>query len=204
MIIIKPLTIMAAKPTPPTPPTPSIPSVTIGNQIWMSENLHVNDGGEGILIIDETNTPVSQWDEINYYDYGIQYYYTLDAANRIIASIGDGWRLPNNNDITTLNNYIVECSKLKSTFGWYEHWDGTNDYGFNGLPTGMYSGNTNDLLTKECDWWLSDSRQFISWIYQKYARILLSGTSISPSEVRVDSGSSTTYYLPVRLIKDVT
>jgi len=52
-------------------------SVKIGNQVWMQENLAIDDGDEGI-----TYNP----------DNG-QYYYTWDAAMRVAESI-PGWHLP--------------------------------------------------------------------------------------------------------------
>ena len=52
-------------------------TVTLGNQVWMSENLSVDDGGEGITYNPEN----------------MQYYYTWDAAMRVAKSI-PGWHLP--------------------------------------------------------------------------------------------------------------
>ena len=52
-------------------------TVTIGNQVWMQENLAVSDGGEGIYYNNKNG----------------QYYYTWDAAMRIAKSI-PGWHLP--------------------------------------------------------------------------------------------------------------
>ena len=52
-------------------------TMLIGNQVWMQENLAINDGGDGI-----TYNP----------DNG-QYYYTWDAAMRVAKSI-PGWHLP--------------------------------------------------------------------------------------------------------------
>lgn len=52
-------------------------TVTIGNQVWMAENLNVVDGGNGIYRNPETD----------------EYYYTWDAAMRVAKSI-PGWHLP--------------------------------------------------------------------------------------------------------------
>ena len=55
----------------------AFPSVKIGDQTWMSENLAIDDGGEGI-----------------YYNHNNkEYYYTWDAAVRIAGAI-PGWHLP--------------------------------------------------------------------------------------------------------------
>lgn len=52
-------------------------TVTIGNQVWMAENLAIDDGGEGIYHNPDNN----------------EYYYTWDAAMRIANSI-PGWHVP--------------------------------------------------------------------------------------------------------------
>ena len=49
----------------------------IGRQAWMSENLAIDDGGEGIYYNEKNG----------------QYYYTWDAALRVAKSI-PGWHLP--------------------------------------------------------------------------------------------------------------
>ena len=46
----------------------------IGRQAWMSENLAIDDGGEGIYYNEKNG----------------QYYYTWDAAIRVAKSIPDG------------------------------------------------------------------------------------------------------------------
>lgn len=52
-------------------------TMLIGNQVWMQENLAIDDGGEGIYYNKKNG----------------QYYYTWDAAMRIAKSI-PGWHLP--------------------------------------------------------------------------------------------------------------
>lgn len=52
-------------------------SIKIGNQIWMSKNLTIDDGGSGIV----------------YNKNNGEYYYTWDAAKRIACNLS-GWHLP--------------------------------------------------------------------------------------------------------------
>lgn len=52
-------------------------TVTIGNHVWMAENLAIDDGGEGITYNDDNG----------------EYYYTWEAAMRVAKSI-QGWHLP--------------------------------------------------------------------------------------------------------------
>lgn len=53
-------------------------TVTIGDQVWMAENLAVDDGGDGIYVANDGTT-----------------YYSHDAAIRI-AENTPGWHLPTN------------------------------------------------------------------------------------------------------------
>lgn len=127
-------------PEPPIPP--SFDEVTIGSQTWMSKNLAVDDGGEGIKTYDFTNDPVLS-------SLGIQYYYTKEAAQRVASSI-EGWHLPYTAEWRTLINYVGQPqagTKLKSTFGWYNNGNGTDDYGFNALPVGNYFRTYSTELT---------------------------------------------------------
>lgn len=68
-------------------------TVKIGDQVWMAENLDIDDGGEGITNI------------------GGKCYYTWEAAKRISSTI-PGWHLP------TELNFVELCFSLggKSKF----------------------------------------------------------------------------------------
>ena len=122
-------------PTPPTPPVPSFDEVTIGTQTWTSKNLDIDDGGEGIIVINNVL--------INNVDIGPQYYYTWDAAYRISNTIS-GWHLPSKSEIETLVTAVggrQSCTKLKSTYGWESGKEGTDDYGFKAFGSGNIYNN---------------------------------------------------------------
>ena len=122
-------------PTPPTPPGPSFDEVTIGTQTWTSKNLDIDDGGEGIIVINNVL--------INNVDIGPQYYYTWDAAYRISNTIS-GWHLPSKSEIETLVTAVggrPSCTKLKSTYGWESGKEGTDDYGFKAFGSGNIYNN---------------------------------------------------------------
>lgn len=60
-------------------------TVKIDNQVWMAENLAIDDGGEGILYNEQTGHT----------------YYSYDAACRIVKTL-PGWRLPTREDLENL------------------------------------------------------------------------------------------------------
>lgn len=138
-------------PTPPTPPGPSFDEVTIGTQTWTSKNLDIDDGGEGIIVINNVL--------INNVDIGPQYYYTWDAAYRISNTIS-GWHLPSKSEIETLVTAVggrQSCTKLKSTYGWKSGNEGTDDYGFKAFGSGNIYNNAVSNKGSHFYIWESDT-----------------------------------------------
>lgn len=138
-------------PTPPTPPVPSFDEVTIGTQTWTSKNLDIDDGGEGIIVINNVL--------INNVDIGPQYYYTWDAAYRISNTIS-GWHLPSKSEIETLVTAVggrQSCTKLKSTYGWESGKEGTDDYGFKAFGSGNIYNNAVSNKGSHFYIWESDT-----------------------------------------------
>lgn len=133
-------------------PGPSFRTVVIDSggvyptREWMAENLAIDDGGEGITAV---NVGV-----VAGYDYGIQYFYTWDAAQRIAASLGNGWRVPTVNDFSNLASataFITGTSyqdygyQLKSTSGWNNSANGIDSVGMGINAAGSASGlNSGD------------------------------------------------------------
>jgi uncharacterized protein (TIGR02145 family) len=128
-------------------------TVTIGNQVWMTKNLDVSKFRNGDLI-PEVKTS-EEWEAYfeeekpawRYYDndpkngekYGKLYNWYAVSDPRGLAP--EGWRVPSNNEWTTLINYLSEDNggiKMKSTSGWKDNGNGTNSTGFSGLPGGYY------------------------------------------------------------------
>ena len=127
--------------------------VTIGKQVWMTENLNVDKFHNGDPI------PHAKTDEewIKAFENGepAWCYYDNDPANgekygklynwyavndpRGLAP--KGWHIPNDEEWTTLTNHLGENAgtKMKSTGGWNEGGNGTNESGFSGLPGGSIS-----------------------------------------------------------------
>jgi len=139
-------------------------TIKIGNQCWLKENLrylpevspssigseinpyHYVIGYEGSSVSEAKST-------INYANYGVLYNYP--AAKK---GCPDGWHLPKDSDWEALANFVrtdnggyirdgeywFEVGKhLKASYGWPVG-NGTDDYGFSGLPGGSYYWDGNN------------------------------------------------------------
>jgi uncharacterized protein (TIGR02145 family) len=125
--------------------------VKIGNQVWMSKNLNVGDGGVGIYFNKDNG----------------EYYYTWGAAKRIVDNI-PGWHLPSREEwdelVKTIGN---DASNLRA-----KTWEGTDKYGFSAVPAGYWHGgfdNANDYAA----FWTSELDGSYVWY-----RYIDTGTSV--------------------------
>ena len=139
--------------------------VTIGNQVWMAENLaylpsvnHVADGSEDaagsyyyVYGYDGTNVTTAKATS-NYSTYGVLYNWTAAMAGTASSTANPsgvqgvcptGWHLPSDAEWTELTDYLggesVAGGKLKETGT--THWESpntsaTNETGFTALPGG--------------------------------------------------------------------
>ncbi len=110
--------------------------VTIGTQTWFAENMNY-----------ETD---DSWFYENSTSNGEKYgrLYNQETAK---VACPDGWHLPSKSEWTTLINYLggeddtALVAKLKSTEGWDDDYNGTNESGFNALPGGAYFYNDGSI-----------------------------------------------------------
>ena len=91
-------------------------TVLIGNQHWMAENL---------------NRDVGQYR--SYLSDGVRYYHWSPANEACPV----GWHLPDTTEWRTLLNYAGR-NALKSTTGWSNNGNGTDEYGFSAYPDGSF------------------------------------------------------------------
>ena len=150
------------------------PVVGIGTQVWMAENLKTTMYRNGVSIgttipynkeISGEIAPAYQWayagNESNVATYGRLYTWYAVMDSRNICPMG--WHLPNDNDWTTLTNYLggvnIAGGKLKEagTIHWTTPNAGaTNETGFTALPGGLRSYNgAFTFIGSQGFWWSS-------------------------------------------------
>jgi len=150
--------------------------VTIGGKTWMAENLNFaakgskcyGEGGVVVVDVDEEGNPINPTKlsnaevQANCAKYGRLY--DWETANKACPS---GFHLATDDEWTALENAVVGRSmmrggerytdagtKLKSTAGWNEDGNGTNDFGWSALPGGYgSSGGSFGSAGNYGDWW---------------------------------------------------
>ena len=153
-------------------------TVKIGNQWWMVENLKTTHEADGTAIPLVTDN--NEWANLGDNDTDKAYCYYNNSTDSLVKygalytyaaakdACPDGWHLPSDAEWTELVNYIandghsdIEGIALKSTTGWYNNSNGTDNYGFSALPGGLrrcYNG-AFDLVGKYGYWWSSTEYQ---------------------------------------------
>jgi uncharacterized protein (TIGR02145 family) len=127
---------------------------TIGNQVWMTENLNVSTFRNGDPI-PEAKTK-EEWQKAGEEKKPVWCYYRFDpenakkvggkfynwyAVNDARGLAPAGWHIPSDAEwsilIKTLGGDQVAGLKIKNTSGWAENRNGTNESGFSALPGGF-------------------------------------------------------------------
>ncbi|MBU3715077.1 MAG: hypothetical protein FGM46_09040 [Ferruginibacter sp.] len=147
-------------------------TVTIGKQVWMSENLNVDKFRNGD-VIPEAKTD-EEWKKAGeegkpawcYYDNdpknGAKYgkLYNWYAVNDPRGLAPKGWHIPSDDEWTILTNFLggakVAGDKMKSKTDWKGGGNGTNSSGFSGLPGGnRFSNGPFKNISYFGVWWSS-------------------------------------------------
>ena len=134
----------------------SYQTVIIGNQEWMAENLRTTKYADGTAIPNVNdgnqwgNLDTGAWcnyenSSLNGATYGKLYnWYAVDDSRNVCPT---GWHVPTDAEWTVLTDYLaanghflMEGRALKATSGWNGlGGNGTDDYGWLGLPGGNRS-----------------------------------------------------------------
>lgn len=156
-------------------------TITVGNQIWMLENLKTTTYNDGTPITQyESNIHGNNWcptgsmfigegfyqwadnifDTLPFDYYGVMYNHFAIESGMLAP---EGWRIPTTQDFIELENYLsnngqagTEATALKSSTGWIANYNGTDNFGFRGLPNGFVTSGGNYLQTAQCTWATSD------------------------------------------------
>ena len=184
-------------------------SVIIGTQEWMSENLRTTKYSDGTVIPNVTSN--SDWESLSTgawcnYDnsstndatYGKLYNWYAVNTSKLCPT---GWHVPTDAEWTVLTDYLTanghngtEGTALKSTSGWNSGGNGTDDYGFLGLPGGLRPSDGGFYLVGFRGYWWSSSQRNTNDAWTRYAY----SANYSVSRSITDKG----YGFSVRCLRD--
>ena len=130
-------------------------TVTIGGVTWLAENLDYKFSGCGIGVSGTPSTPNAWYynnDEATYGIDGVRKcgllynWYAVKLLNDNRSDLIPGWHVPTKDEWTALATAVggtsVAGTRLKAAnIDWATSWGGTDDYGFEALPAGRYSGS---------------------------------------------------------------
>jgi uncharacterized protein (TIGR02145 family) len=138
-------------------------AVQIGNQCWMAENLNYDQDSYGNdWCYDNNSSNCDTYGRL--YDWAAVMQGASSSNSNPSGVQGvcpDGWHVPSDEEWTELKNYVSNDghsgsvgTALKSTSGWNDNGNGTDDYGFSVLPGGHRKENGDfDLIGYSGYWW---------------------------------------------------
>lgn len=167
-------------------------AVTIGKQVWMTENLRTTMFNDSSVITNVTGNniwatttgPAYSWfdNDTAYRDlYGGFYNYFAVESGKLCP---DGWHVPSNDEFKALEKSLGmtqagadslgwrgtdQGKKMKSRTGWNYNGNGTNSSGFSGLAGGYRyggDGSFNDLGAVSY-WWTSSKKSSTLGLYRR-------------------------------------
>jgi len=115
-------------------------TVRIGNRTWMAENLNFRSGNSWCYDNDESNC---------------RKYGRLYDWNTAVNACPVGWWLPTRADWDDLFQTVGFSDAAAKRFMSKISWDGTDDFGFSALPSGLHNGKEGSFVGKNgsAAWW---------------------------------------------------
>jgi uncharacterized protein (TIGR02145 family) len=189
-------------------PVPAGP-VQIGEQTWMDRNMDVEKFRNGDRIPQAKSA--AEWLQAGEAGQPAWCYYEFDAAkgdtygklynwHAVTDKRGlapSGWRVPSDADWVKLLEHLegesLAGAQLKSTSGWSDEGNGTNESGFGALPGGGLEGESFNYMGQFGMWWSTTPENDVAaWML-----ILESG-----SRVASRSTSAKIHGFSVRYVKE--
>jgi len=159
-------------------------TVVVEGKRWMAENLNYQTSNSWCY--DQKNSECDKYGRL----------YTWEAAK---IACPTGWHLSSSQEWSNLRTAAGGSSsagkKLKSTYGWNNSGNGTNDLGFSALPGGYYSYDDNSFYGTGIvgNWWTGAEKSSGNAYY-----CLISGNNNNASE----GNKSTSNGMSVRCVQD--
>lgn len=182
-------------------------TVTIGNQVWMAENLNVTQylNGDPIPEVqdkeewDNLTTGAWCWYENNSAN-GTTYgrLYNWFAVNDPRGLAPEGWHIPSSDEWNKLTNNLGGAenagTKLKTTSGWDNGGNGDNKSGFSAIPGGYrtHDGYFSNMGRNALFWTSTEFNTTNAW----FRNVIGSITDVYAPNYGKDFG------LSVRCVKD--
>lgn len=183
---------------------------------WLAENLDYNFDGLSINPSDILTTPAAWYYDKDKETYGIDGIYKCGLLYNAYAVdylntnkdilLPEGWRVPTDDDWTVLANTIgngtagtvLRAVNNSINDNWPTGWNGTNNYGFNVLPAGLYSADDNIFkrINERAQFWTSTDAGIATPSNFSYY-FLSTRKYISRTQTQKKTGYS------VRLIRDI-
>ena len=152
-------------------------TVRIGNQVWMAENL--NYAIEGSLCYGDDEKNCEKYGRLYNWDIALdttsegcgKYLYKCTLKSDFYPRQGvcpDGWHLPNKGEWMNLVEYAENNSSEEGvafslqSYYWDDDWErqyGTDKFGFNAMPAGMFDGEKYVGLDSLTDFWTSSKTE---------------------------------------------
>ena len=173
-------------------------TVEINKQTWMAENLNYAYPKASETATDSLSFCYNN-DTANCTTYGRLYTWaaamdslttgcgygtTCDATDDMVrGACPEGWHLPSSDEWNALETYVADNSNggvgyaLKSTSGWSDNGNGSDAFGFGGLPAGDGNNNgTFDYALYSADFWSSTEYStyyaVCRYLFYKYTDLL--------------------------------